>query len=237
MCGRYTLHTEKEALAERFGFDAGDLADFAPRYNLAPTQKVVVVRSAKGGRVASFMRWGLVPSWAKALSGLPQMINARAEGIAAKPSFRTPLRAQRCLILADGFYEWQAPVAPAKRKIPHLIGLASGEPFAMAGLWSAWQPKDVLEAETLFSCAIITTAANEGVRAIHERMPVVLPREAEPHWLDPALDGNVDALLALLVPIAGEALRAQPISTRVNSVRNDDPSLLELSSDDPQLGF
>jgi len=165
------------------------------------------------------------------------MINARAEGIAAKPSFRTPLRAQRCLILADGLYEWQAPVAPAKRKIPHLIGLASGEPFAMAGLWSIWRPKDELDVEPLFSFAIITTAANDAVRAIHERMPVILPREAETRWLDPALDGDVDALRALLLPIGPEALRAHPISTRVNSVRNDDPSLLEPSSDDPQLGF
>ena len=237
MCGRYTLHTEKEALAARFGFDPGDLAGFAPRYNLAPTQKVVVVRAGQSGRCASFMRWGLVPSWAKEISGLPQMINARAEGIAVKPSFRTPLRVQRCLIPADAFYEWQAPVAPAKRKIPHWIGLASGEPFALAGIWSAWRPKDVLEAEPLLSCAIITTAANAAVRAIHERMPVVLPREAESRWLDPALDGNVDALLALLVPVASESLAAHPISTRVNSVRNDDPSLLELATDDPQLGF
>jgi len=237
MCGRYTLHTEKEALAARFGFDSGDLAGFAPRYNLAPTQKVVVVRSGENGRRASFMRWGLVPSWAKQISGLPQLINARAEGIAVKPSFRTPLRTQRCLILADGFYEWQAPVAPAKRKIPHWIGLGSREPFAMAGLWSVWRPKDVLEVEPLFSCAIITTAANAAVREIHERMPVVLPREAESHWLDPALDGNVAALLALLAAVASETLAAHPISTRVNSVRNEDPSLLDLSSDDPQLGF
>jgi putative SOS response-associated peptidase YedK len=237
VCGRYTLHTEKEALAARFDFDPADLAGFAPRYNMAPTQNAVVVRGTVHGRSASFMRWGLVPSWAKALNGLPQMINARAEGVEAKPSFRTPLRKQRCLILADGFYEWQAPIAPAKSKIPHLIGLESGEPFALAGLWSVWQPKDLLAAEPLFSCAIITTAANAAVRAIHERMPVNLPREAESHWLDPALDGNVDALLALLVPIASEALRAHPISKRVNSVRNDDPSLLQPSSDDPQLGF
>jgi putative SOS response-associated peptidase YedK len=183
------------------------------------------------------MRWGLVPSWAKALTGLPQMINARAEGIADKPSFRTPLRKQRCLILADGFYEWQAPVAPAKTKIPHWIGLASAEPFAMAGLWSVWRPKDAVDAEPLYSCAIVTTAANAGVRAIHERMPVILPRDAEARWLDPALDGDVDALLALLVPIRGEALSAHPISRRVNSVRNDDAALLEPSTDDPQLGF
>ncbi len=237
MCGRYTLHTEKEALAERFDFDPGDLAALAKRYNVAPTQNAVTVRVREARRVASLMRWGLVPSWAKAIAGLPQMINARAEGIESKPSFRQPFRKQRCLILADGFYEWQAPVAPAKRKIPHFIGLASGEPFAMAGLWSVWQPKDELDAQPVVSCAIITTAANAGVRAIHERMPVILTREAEGRWLDPALDGNVDALRALLVPVPAAALRAYPISTRVNSVRNDDPALLEPSSADPQLGF
>jgi putative SOS response-associated peptidase YedK len=216
MCGRYTLHTEKEALAERFDFDPGDLATLAPRYNVAPTQNAVTVRADGTARVASLMRWGLVPSWAKAIAGLPQMINARAEGIEAKPSFRQPFRKQRCLILADGFYEWQAPVAPAKRKIPHFIGLASGEPFAMAGLWSIWQPKDELG---------------------DERMPVILPRDAEARWLDSALDGNVEALQALLVPVGSDALRAHPISTRVNAVRNDDPSLLEESDADPQLGF
>ncbi len=237
MCGRYTLHTEKEALAERFDFDPSDLAALAPRYNIAPTQSVPVIRAGEARRVASLMRWGLVPSWAKALTGLPQMINARAEGIADKPSFRTPLRKQRCLIPADGFYEWQAPKPPAKTKIPHWIGLANGEPFALAGLWSVWRPKDVLDAEPLFSCAIITTAANAGVRALHERMPVILPRDAEARWLDPALDGDVDALLALLVPVASEKIAAHPISRRVNSVRNDDPSLLEPSDDDPQLGF
>jgi putative SOS response-associated peptidase YedK len=237
MCGRYTLHTEKEALAERFDFDPRDLDTLTPRFNVAPTQNAVTVRAAGASRLASFMRWGLVPSWAKALTGLPQMINARAEGIEAKPSFRQPFRKQRCLILADGFYEWQAPVPPAKRKIPHFIGLASGEPFAMAGLWSLWQPKGELGAAPLHSCTIITTAANDGLRAIHERMPVILPRDAEARWLDPALDGDVDALRALLVPVGPEALRAYPISTRVNAVRNDDPSLLEPSDADPQLGF
>jgi len=237
MCGRYTLHTEKEALAERFDFDPSDLDGLAARYNIAPTQAVAVARAGADRRIASFMRWGLVPTWAKALQGLPQMINARAEGIAEKPSFRTPLRRQRCLVLADGFYEWQTPVAPAKTKIPHWIGLRSTAPFAMAGLWSVWRAKDALEAEPLFSCAIITTAANAGVCAIHERMPVILPRPAEARWLDPALDENVDALLALLVPVASEAVSARPVSRRVNSVRNDDASLLELATDDPQLGF
>ena len=237
MCGRYTLHTEKEALAERFDFDPTDLATLAPRYNIAPTDSVVTVRASGGTRSAALMRWGLVPWFAEGPGALALMINARAEGIASKPSFRDSLRTQRCLILADGFYEWQAPVAPAKTKIPHWIGLASGGPFAMAGLWSRWRSKQDLLAEPLFSCAIITTAANAAVRALHDRMPVILPREAEARWLDPALDENVDALLALLSPVASEALAAHPVSRRVNSVRNDDPSLLAPFTDDPQLGF
>ncbi len=237
MCGRYTLHTEKEALAARFGFDPGDLPQLAPRYNIAPTDRVLALRVVDGARRAALLRWGLVPYWAKAIDAQPLMINARVEGVESRPAFREPLRRQRCLIPADGFYEWQAPLLPSKRKIPHFIGLASGEPFAMAGLWSRWRPKDELGAEPLFSCAILTTAANSAVRALHDRMPVILPREAEARWLDPGLDDDVDALLALLAPRPAEELELHPVSTRVNSVKNDDASLLEASNDDPQLGF
>jgi putative SOS response-associated peptidase YedK len=237
MCGRYTLHTEKEALAERFGFDPADLEALAPRYNIAPTDPVVAVRVLDGVRRAGRLRWGLVPYWARAIGALPLMINARVEGIAEKPAFREPLRRQRCLIPADGFYEWQAAGALAKRKLPHWIGLARGGPFAMAGIWSRWRPKDELGAEPLYSCAILTTAANAAVAPLHDRMPVILPREAEARWLDPALDDDVDALLALLQPIAPDALASHPVSARVNSVKNDDASLLDPSSEDPQLGF
>lgn len=237
MCGRYTLHTGKEALGERFGFDPADLPALRPRYNVAPTDPVVVVRVVEGVRRAGLLRWGLVPYWARAIDALPLLINARIEGIADKPAFREPLRQRRCLIPADGFYEWQVPLPPSKRKIPHWIGLANGAPFAMAGVWSRWRAKDPLTAEPLLSCAILTTAANDAVRSLHERMPVILPPEVEARWLDPALDGDVDALLALLAPVGPEALALRPVSTRVNSVQNDDPSLLEPSSDDPQLGF
>jgi putative SOS response-associated peptidase YedK len=237
VCGRYTLHTEKEALAERFEFDPAALSGLAPHYNIAPTQNVVSVRARDGVRSASLMRWGLVPWWASAIGGQPLMINARVEGIADKPAFKEPFREKRCLILADGFYEWQKTGGPAKRKIPHLISLASGEPFAMAGIWSRWRPKDQLDLEPLYSCAIITTDANPAVRPLHDRMPVILPREAESYWLDPALDGDVEALLALLTPVPANTLQLHPVSSRVNSVNNDDPTLLEPDKDDPQLGF
>jgi putative SOS response-associated peptidase YedK len=237
MCGRYTLHTEKEALAERFDFDPAGLGALTPHYNVAPTQNVVTVRARDGRRAAALMRWGLVPWWATGITAQPLMINARIEGIADKPAFRDPFRERRCLILADGFYEWQAAGRPAKRKLPHLIALASGEPFAMAGIWSRWRPKDALDLEPLLSCAIITTDANPAVRPLHDRMPVILPRDAEAAWLDPAHDNNVESLLALLAPVTADALRIHPVSSRVNSVSNDDPSLLEPDDEDPQLGF
>ena len=237
MCGRYTLHTEKEALAERFGFDPAELAALRPRYNVAPTDPVLAVLLRDGVRHATLLRWGLVPYFAKAIKALPLMINARVEGVAKNAAFRDALREKRCLIPADGFYEWQKAGPLGKRKVPHFIGLESGAPFAMAGLWSRWRPKGELVAEPLYSCTILTAPANATVAPLHDRMPVILSRDAEARWLDPALDGQVDALLALLQSLPASALEAHPVSIKVNSVRNDDPSLLAPSSDDPQLGF
>jgi putative SOS response-associated peptidase YedK len=232
MCGRYTLHTEKEALAERFGFDPADLALLAPRYNIAPTQDVVSVRVRDGKRQAELVRWGLVPWFAKGVDAQPLMINARVETLADKPAFRDALRRRRCLIPADGFYEWRAS---GKTKLPHWIGLRSGQPFAFAGLWSYWKPKPPQAGEPVVSCAIVTTDANAAVRDLHDRMPVILPRDAEGYWLDPALD-DVDALLALLTPVDAAELDVHPVSPRLNSVANDDASLLEPpQGDDPQL--
>jgi putative SOS response-associated peptidase YedK len=237
MCGRYTLHTEKEALAARFDFDPAEIAALKPRYNVAPTDPVLAVRVQDGARHAALLRWGLVPYFAKAINALPLMINARVEGVAKSGAFRDALREKRCLIPADGFYEWQKAAPLARRKVPHLIGLASGEPFAMAGLWARWRAKDDLAAEPLYSCTILTAPANAAIAPLHDRMPVILPRDAEARWLDPALDGDVDALLALLQPVPAGALEAHPVSIKVNSVKNDDPSLLEPSTEDPQLGF
>jgi putative SOS response-associated peptidase YedK len=237
VCGRFTLSQPPEVVARQFELDA--LPALAPRYNIAPGQPVAAVRWSRsaGRRVLELRHWGLVPAWAEDPAIGNRLINARAETASERPSFRDPLRRRRCLIPADGFYEWQAAGALAKRKLPHWIGLARGGPFAMAGIWSRWRPKDELGAEPLYSCAILTTAANAAVAPLHDRMPVILPREAEARWLDPALDDDVDALLALLQPIAPDALASHPVSARVNSVKNDDASLLDPSSEDPQLGF
>ena len=239
MCGRFTLHTEKEALAERFDFDPAALGALAPHYNLAPTQDVLAVRAERGAarRVAGMVRWGLVPSWSKAIGAQALMINARVESLAEKPAFARSLESQRCLIPADGFYEWQAAGSKARSKQPHLIARADGAPFAMAGLWAQWRRRGELFGEVLLSCAVVTTAANAAVEKLHDRMPVILPREAEGPWLDHALDGETEKLLALLAPVRAEELRTHPVSRRVNSAANDDPSLLALDDSEPSLGF
>ncbi|HTO70384.1 MAG TPA: SOS response-associated peptidase [Myxococcota bacterium] len=237
MCGRYTLHTEKEVLAERFEFDVQALRALPPRYNVAPTDQVLALVERDGARRPVFMRWGLVPSFSKTARGPAHMINARAETLAKNSAFRESLRAKRCLVLADGFYEWSAPSKLAKHKLPHLIARADGAPFAMAGLWAEWHARDALLAETVLSCTIVTTDANAAVRPLHDRMPVILPREREGRWLDPALDGDLPALLALLAPVGADALVTRPVSRRVNSVKNDDASLLVPDPSEPSLGF
>ena len=234
MCGRYTLYTEKEILARRFEID---LAEVVPSHNIAPTQSVVTVIAENGARVAARMRWGLIPPWAKDETNLPQMINARAETVATRPAYRDAFRHHRCLVLADGFYEWQQALAAGRRKIPHWISRADSEPFAMAGIWSAWRRKGDLEQSWLRSCAIITTAANEAVSKLHDRMPLILPHEVESAWIDHGLDDNPVELERLLVPVGPSLLHSHPVSTRVNSARNDDASLIEFCDDDPQLGF
>jgi putative SOS response-associated peptidase YedK len=236
MCGRYTLHTEKEALAERFGFDPAALAEQTPRYNIAPTQNVLTLVSRGGTREPRIMRWGLVPPFAKEIGATAQMINARVETLSQKNAFRESLRSQRCLVLADGFYEWQAG-GPGGRRVPHYVARGDGAPFAMAALWAEWRRRGELFGDVLLSCAIVTTAANAAVEKLHDRMPVILPREAEAGWLDPALDGETEQLVALLRPVRAEELRTHPVSRRVNSVSNDDPSLLALDDSEPSLGF
>jgi putative SOS response-associated peptidase YedK len=237
MCGRYTLHTEKEALAKRFAFDPATLAPQPPRYNIAPTQSVVTVRVEDGARRPDLMRWGLVPAFAKEIGSLAHTINARVETLAVRSAFKESLRAKRCLVLADGFYEWQPAGGLRKRKLPYFVGRADGEPFAMAGLFAEWRRKGELLAEPLLSCTIVTTAANAAVAPLHERMPVILPRDSEARWLDPALDGDIDALLALLAPVPASELATHPVSRRVNSVKNDDASLLVPDDSEPSLGF
>ena len=216
MCGRYSLTASLDELARRFDFDS-NRDDFEPRYNIAPTQQVLAVVGGNARR-AGFIRWGLIPQWAKSDSASPPIINARAETVAEKPTFRDSLRRRRCLILADGFYEWQK-MGDAKR--PMRVALRSGEPFAFAGLWSMSSDP---EGNRISSCAIITTAANDLLRPIHHRMPVILSKEVEDLWLDTALD-DAQTLTQLLEPYPDDALEAYEVSALVNSASNDRPEV------------
>ena len=217
MCGRYSLISDIGELARRFGFD-GNRVDPGPRYNIAPTQGILTVVGGENRR-GGLMRWGLIPHWAKNASIGARMINARAETVAEKPAFRDALRRRRCLVLADGFYEWQRTSVGNR---PMRITMASGEPFAFAGLWSVWKDPD---GDRIPSCSIITTEANDLLRPIHERMPVILPREMEEFWLDKSLEDS-GALGGLLVPDPGGAMEAYEVSTLVNSAANDGPEVI-----------
>jgi putative SOS response-associated peptidase YedK len=219
MCGRYSFTLPPEAM--RGLFDAPCALNLHPRYNIAPTQLAPVIGlDEEGARQVRMMRWGLVPRWTKDLKSLPLLINARSEGIAEKPSFRDAFARRRCLVPADGFYEWCT--VQSKAKAPWRIVLEDRPAFAFAGVWEAWKSP---EGETLKSFAIATTDANETLRPIHDRMPVILSQPAERAWLD--RQATRDQLLALLRPYADGKMRAYRIATRVNSVRNDDPSLIE----------
>lgn len=214
MCGRFTLTTNLGAIAARFGVTRF-LEEVGPRYNIAPTQPVIVVND-DGSRHLTEMRWGLIPSWAKEPTIGNRMINARAETVATKPAFRAALRKRRCLIPADGFYEWQQV---GRRKQPVYITLKTREPFSFAGLWETWTSPDGEEIKT---CTIITTEANDLMKPIHDRMPVILTPDAEAVWLDPAIQDPA-RLLALLTPYPSEAMEVYPVSTSVNNPSNDGP--------------
>ena len=217
MCGRYSLIADLGDLARRFEFD-GDWLKFEAAYNVAPTQDVLTVVGGEARR-GGFMRWGLIPQWAKNASIGSRMINARAETVAEKPAFRDALGRRRCLVLADGFYEWQR-TGGAKR--PMRITMRSGEPFAFAGLWSMWRDPD---GNRISSCAIITAAVNELLKPIHDRMPVILPRELEELWLDRSID-DPGALSSVLNPYPDEEMEAFEVSTLVNSAANDGPEVI-----------
>ena len=218
MCGRYSLTANLGELALRFQFD-GDRLTVEPAYNVAPTQDVLTVVGGETRR-GGFMRWGLIPHRAKRAAIGSRMINARAETVGEKPAFRYALRRRRCLVLADGFYEWQR-VGRVRR--PMRVVMRSGEPFAFAGLWSVWRDP---EGNAVPSCTIITTAANGLLRPIHDRMPVVLPREMEGLWLDQSVDHPV-ALAGVLSPYPAGAMDAYEVSALVNSVSNNGPEVIE----------
>jgi len=239
MCGRFTLRTPATVLIEHFDLDVrGDrqLPLFEPRYNIAPTQEILIVRSdpADGRRRAHMMRWGLIPSWSSGEKGGsgPPMINARCETLAEKPMFRSAVRRRRCLIPVDGFYEWQQSASGARgKKQPYFIHRPDDGPFAFAGLWETWaqQSGSSPEADRLKidSCTIVTTEANSTLSALHERMPVVLAPCDYAMWLDPAVEEPA-ALKHLLAPCGEEELMADPVSTHVNKVANDDPRCVEV---------
>ena len=212
MCGRYTLATPPAVLAEHFDVQAQ--LNLAPRYNIAPTQRSPVIRIDADGRDLVPLRWGLIPSWAKDPAIGARMINARAESLTAKPAFRRAFDKQRCLVPADGFYEWKKD---GKRKQPYYIRRRDGAPFAFAGLWDRW--RDRAHDEVIETYTIVTTTPNELVAPLHNRMPVILSPDAYSRWLDPEEPGPPE-LLALLPD--GE-LKAFPVSTFVNSPVHDDP--------------
>jgi putative SOS response-associated peptidase YedK len=216
MCGRFELHTNPAAIALAFGLPHAP--DLQPRYNVAPTQLIPVVRqNAAGERELVQVRWGLVPRWAKDPSVGVRMINARAETVADKPAFRNAFQRHRCLVPADGFYEWRT--GPTGKQ-PMRIARVDGQPFGMAGLYERWRSPD---GEVLDTCTILTTHANALLATLHERMPVIVPPLQYARWLDAA---NVE-VADLFAPCADVDLMFHPVSTRVNAVRNDDVALIE----------
>jgi putative SOS response-associated peptidase YedK len=233
MCGRYTLANPKPAgFRSRFGIDESvDLSDEEPRYNIAPTDPVLAIRrTEEGRRNLGRLRWGLVPGrWAEKRSG-PPLINARAESLPRQPAFAESFRERRCLIPADGFYEWRKD---ENGKTPMWFSRPDSELFAFAGIWAALPSRDE-KSDVLHSCAIVTCDPNGLIRPIHDRMPVVLQPEAEALWLDPDLDE--EALLRLLAPAPEDALIAREVGDFVNDVRDDGPHLIENRTEtQPQL--
>jgi putative SOS response-associated peptidase YedK len=219
MCGRFTQATEGEIIARVF--DLSEVPELAPRYNIAPTQDVAAVRTAgDGGRELVKLHWGLIPSWAKERAMGARMINARAETLVEKPAFRSAFRARRCLIVADGFYEWQKL---ATRKQPHFIGFNDGRPFAFAGLWERWRGAG---SEAVESCTIVTTEANELLAPIHDRMPVILDPPDFSAWIDPA-ENDTQRLAGLLKPYPAGPLHAYPVGLLVNNPANDSPACVQ----------
>jgi putative SOS response-associated peptidase YedK len=247
MCGRFSLRARLAELTEHFGIPEGELPLLAARYNIAPTQPVLVIRmqpeTPAARREAALVRWGLIPGWAKEPAIGGRLINARAEGLAEKPAFRAALRRRRCLVAADGFFEWGVPpegdrsLFSAKKtsrattktkktpsgKQPYFIHFRDDRPFAFAGLWESWEGPDHAAVE---SCTIITAAANALVRPIHDRMPVILPPPAYAEWLDPARQ-TPDNLIPLLVPFRGNELEAYPVGPAVNRAAHDAPECVE----------
>lgn len=226
MCGRYVSSSTPDDIARYFDADEQPERALEPSWNVAPTDDVYVVleEDDEVRRVAEH-HWGLVPFWAKSPAIGSKMINARADGLATKSAFKDSFARKRCIVPADGFYEWRA-VPGQKVKQPYLITRADGAPLAFAGLWASWRSPDGDGSQRLRSATIITTTPNALMATIHDRMPVILPADAWEEWLDPA-NHDVDELGSLLVPAPDDDLVMRPVSTEVNSVRNQGPHLID----------
>ena len=222
MCGRFTLRTPTNLLVQQFLLDSAP--ELPLRYNIAPTQSVAVARESSDlpGRHLVMLQWGLIPSWAKDPKMGARMINARGETVAEKPSFRAAFKRRRCLVLADGYYEWQKGAAKGKKQ-PVYITMADDRPFAFAGLWEHWEGSGEGPIE---SCTIITTDSNDLTADVHDRMPVILHAEDYDLWLDRELEEK-EPLLPLLRPYHSDDMKVTLVSTHVNNARNDDPGCIQ----------
>ncbi|WP_066254638.1 SOS response-associated peptidase [Neobacillus drentensis] len=222
MCGRFTLTATFEEIIDHFDIAAFlEEENYAPSYNIAPSQAVLaVINDGKSNRMG-FLKWGLVPPWAKDPAIGHKMINARAETLSEKPSFRTAFKKKRCLVIADSFYEWKRH--EDKSKTPMRIKLKSADLFAMAGIWEAWKSP---EGKTLYTCSVITTGPNELMKDIHDRMPVILKPEDEKTWLDQSIS-NTNDLNKLLIPYDENLMETYEVSSLVNSPRNNTVELIQ----------
>ena len=221
VCGRYVATSPPEALADYFDVDEIRAEPAGPSWNVAPTDPVPAIAEREGRRLLGVYRWGLIPSWSKDGVGAAGRINARAETVRSKASFRSAFARRRCLLPADGFYEWER--CPDGRKRPWYIQRADGAPMAFAGLWDVWRGAD---GNVVRSCAIVTTTANSLMAPIHDRMPVVLQPDAWPAWLDRTND-DIEELSGFLVPADPQSIERYAVGSLVNSVRNNGPELLD----------
>jgi putative SOS response-associated peptidase YedK len=217
MCGRYMIISSPEAIRRLFGYP--EQPNFPPRYNVAPTQPVPIVRVVEGKRQFALARWGLIPSWVKDPRTFSLVINARGESVLDKPAFKNAMKYRRCLFPADGFFEWERK---GERKRPYFVRRKGGGPLAFAGLWESWMGPNGEEQE---SAAIITTTASRSIAHIHDRMPIILPPEAFDFWLDPKVDA--ETATAAIQPAKDEAIEYYEVSRAVNRFENDSPNLVE----------
>lgn len=213
MCGRFSLATDIAELQEQFNFNFNGEFTFGSRFNIAPSQQVLTLGSNEGKRVGTTMKWGLVPYWADDIKIGYKMINARGESVDEKASFKKSFKSKRCLILADGFYEWKKE---GRNKQPFRFVMKDERPFAFAGLWEQWNKGE----EPLYTCTIITTKPNEVTKEVHDRMPVILEKDVYDLWLNPEMD-DTEYLKSLLVPYPADRMKMYPVSTVVNSPKND----------------